>query len=776
MKAQGLLLAGLMLSSGLALATEQADPHHVIAYAKVGHGKKSPDKQPLNPPRRLSPIEFERLHQQSNQLSKELPAHTVKAKKKLPLKLSRSGSGSNLSALACTNADELLGLSGQALVDAVKGAELTSCLYGLYNTNWVGTEMFSDANLISIVDSINLLLAAYDGTTATGASELEKLVTFLRAMHWAETSSGNGRVFTANYKTQLQQALDSYFNGVHFVQFNGNSSRDFMVRYEMLILVNSSGSDRMRYMPRFSEALLGYANSVDRTDNWGLGYEESGMTQLLTHYFNALQYQQTEYEPVLASHPEIIQNLNTFVMQQGSWLIGHTREYQWSDAVSELGRFLKLGGAAAAIVRPSMQSILAQYSYDSVGGNGWINAQSMVAAYDSGNCALYGDACSFDLEGTILSGHHTCSDSIKIRFQEPISLTNLQQSCANLTAEEQLFHQTFATQTDTPVANDLNTDLEVVVFRSSTEYQNYAGTFFDINTDNGGMYLEGNPAEADNQARFIAFQATWLPDFTIWNLQHEYIHYLDGRFNKWGGFNDQPLNSVWWGEGLAEYLSQPENNANALAVASLNTYDLSELYQTTYENSNTARTYYWGYLAVRFMMERQRVEIDDELLPSMRAAKSLVAEGECQFGWGWQWKQDAIDSGWYWLYDDSEWASGNWVWTCGQAEPEGGPLPEYTPYQDVINSWGTRFDEEFDQWLVCLVSGEGQCDDSPANPADIDGNGAVDTHDVRQFTLMLQRGQELGLEYDFNGDLKVNMLDVRAMMSLCTNQRCRVNP
>ena len=46
-----------------------------------------------------------------------------------------------------------------------------------------------------------------------------------------------------------------------------------------------------------------------------------------------------------------------------------------------------------------------------------------------------------------------------------------------------------------------------------------------MNTDNGGMYLEGSPNVAGNQARFVAYEAEWKqPDFHVWNLQHEYVH------------------------------------------------------------------------------------------------------------------------------------------------------------------------------------------------------------------------------------------------------------
>ncbi|MBZ9611926.1 M9 family metallopeptidase [Rheinheimera maricola] len=704
MKTNTLLLSLLFGSSAL-LAAEPASPSHPGMLAQDlqhGHEHNAMQHSP-KPPRLVSPHEFEKiqakLYAERNQLP--LPSHLVPDADKAMHLANRQ---QLMQQSSCTSPATLLPLTGAELVSAIEGASLTSCLYGLYDNALLGSAHFSDAKILTVVQAISNLMASFDGSDATGAAELEKLVSYLRAMHWVE--AGSNRQFSAAYLSTLQQAFDQYFAGSHFVRFDGNVSRNFMLRYEMLILVNSSGTDALRYLARFSQALKGYSTSVSRSDNWGVAYEENGLTQVLTHYFNATNNGSAALQQLLVSEPQIISNLRDFVLTDGLWLVGHTREYQWSDAVTELGRLLKFGGAIAQQVRPAMQTILSTYQFNGNGSNGWVIAQGMVKLYDSGNCQLYGDACEFDLESTVLSGQHTCGDTLKLRYQQPIAANNLQQICSDLAVQEQSFHAQFGNSS--PVANDNNTALEMVIFSSSADYQNYAGTFFNIDTNNGGMYLEGTPSDPNNQARFIAYQATWLqPEFVVWNLEHEYVHYLDGRFNQWGSFSDQPTNLVWWGEGLAEYSSKGSDNPTALAVAADKTYQLSELFQTTYANSNTARTYYWGYLATRFMFERQRQLIDTELLPSMRAAKYVISDAPCSFDWGWQSKNDAIANNWSWLYDDSEWSEGNWVWTCGQINDGDTPqLPDYTPYAEIIAAWGNQFDAEFHQWLDCIVAND----------------------------------------------------------------------
>ena len=695
MKSYPLILASLMLSSSLSATELPSAPYEALTKVKhQGHQFRPP-----NPPRQVSPHQIEQSQRQLHHKVKTLSVQSLSK-----FNTNTSSRQSSAAEDACTSPDQLLGLNGKALVTAVINANLTSCLYGLYNASFVGGEHFADAKLETIINAINERLPAFDGSNATGAADIEKLVTYLRAMHWAESSANSNRVFTASYKAALMQAFDSYFNGKHFVEFNGDSSRNFMLRYEMLILVNSSNSDRLRYLPRFAEAISGYANSVDRADGWGVSYEENGMTQLLTHYFNAVNSQKDQFKQLLLDKPEIITHLRNFIATNGTWLIGNKREYQWADATSELGRLLQFKGTIADSVRPTIKAILSNYEFEGTGSKGWVNAQNMVLNYDSENCSIYGDACDFNLEEAVLAGRHTCSDTLKVRFQQPISEQNLINICENLSAEEDYFHSLF--KQPASVKNDSNTDLEVVIFKSSSEYQNYAGSFFNISTDNGGMYLEGTPNDTNNQARFIAYQATWLPEFTVWNLEHEYIHYLDGRFNQWGGFSDQPANLVWWGEGVAEYLSQKDTNEKALGVAPDKTYSFSDLLQTTYNNGDTARVYYWGYLAVRFMFERHQDQVFDRLLPTMRAAKYSISDAPCQFDWSWRSKQEATENNWAWLYDDSENASGNWVWTCGQEKTAVEPLPEFEPYADIVTGWTGQYDAEFNEWLDCLISGE----------------------------------------------------------------------
>ena len=210
----------------------------------------------------------------------------------------------------------------------------------------------------------------------------------------------------------------------------------------------------------------------------------------------------------------------------------------------------------------------------------------------------------------ILPFTHTCSNTLKFRAQD-MTVQQFEKSCGVLSLQEEYFHQSLSTQW-LPVENDLNDDLLMVVFDDYRNYNRYGSRLFGINTNNGGMYIEGDATNPDNQASFYAHEADWLrPEFSIWNLEHEYVHYLDGRFDLKGNFSDYPTNTVWWSEGLAEYISLKDSNNDAMALISSsgNNRSLSEVFNTNYNNS-TDEIYRWGYLGVRFMFENNINDID----------------------------------------------------------------------------------------------------------------------------------------------------------------------
>ncbi len=261
----------------------------------------------------------------------------------------------------------------------------------------------------------------------------------------------------------------------------------------------------------------------------------------------------------------------------------------------------------------------------------------------------------------VLSQVKECSDTITIRSE---ALTNAEekQACEMLNEQEAYFHNLFNTK-GKPVKHDGNNKLTVNVYANRDSYVINATKLFNMPTDNGGMYLEGLPEQPGNKANFVTYQKKGV----IWNLRHEYVHYLDGRFNTYGDFcaslhdsHSAPENcakpapllphTVWWAEGVGEYVAKRNTYPRAFETVKkeLGKYQLSELFDTSYEmNGGGSRVYFWGYMAVRYMMENEREKID-QMLVFLRSG-------------------------------------------------------DFPRYQALVRSWGAEMDEDFDKWLEKLL-------------------------------------------------------------------------
>ena len=481
--------------------------------------------------------------------------------------------------------------SGQALVDHI----LTTpkhCINDLFNGEPNSIAAFSASKMAFVANATASLASSYN---ASGSEvTLGKLYYFLRAGYFVQYYNNTQiPTYPASVKTAVRAALDNLVNNPVFYQNSSLNGRNIQ---DALTLVDSAG-ENSRYLFVVKEWLQRWNQSY--ASDWDM---RGAVNQIFTILFRG--HQDSAFVTATATDTVLINRLGNFARQ--SWMIGTDAAFLQENAAAELARFLQYQNAAIyPDVKSQVTAILSQYSMSGNGSAVWLKAAGAVDYY--GQCATF-NICGFQqqLEQQVLAQQHACSGSMKFRAQA-MSGTEFADSCNAVTTQESFFHQ-FLRTNQQPVAADLNSNLEMVVFNSSADYGQYAGLFFGIDTNNGGMYLEGNPASASNQARFIAYEAEWLrPEFQIWNLTHEMVHYLDGRFNLKGDFADARVSThktVWWIEGLAEYVSKKNRNDTAITMARTKQFKLSEILANNY-NSGQDRVYRWGYLAVRFMFETQ---------------------------------------------------------------------------------------------------------------------------------------------------------------------------
>jgi hypothetical protein len=103
----------------------------------------------------------------------------------------------------------------------------------------------------------------------------------------------------------------------------------------------------------------------------------------------------------------------------------------------------------------------------------------------------------------------------------------------------------------TPLASDPNYAIDLYIFESDFAYSTYGSILFNVPTNNGGIYIENKGLYTfDRNDPVLTLEML---------LKHEYVHYLDGRYNIEGDYLESDIydlrKSVFWVEGLANFVA-----------------------------------------------------------------------------------------------------------------------------------------------------------------------------------------------------------------------------
>ena len=581
------LLAGLVtaLASAAAMAAPQQTEGHT--HQRLTQAQKPHQRQALPP--------------SAEQSRYSLPPTS---KPRYDLMPRKAGVQALQSTPECKNMDTLASYRGSALADYLASLPDYECTYPLFALS------ASQAAIVYSPDNINAIVSRFGQEASAynaGNGKLVNLALYLRAGYYLAGSNvvaAPSATQTAALRTPIRQLVE----GASLYAPNAVAST---TAGETIRLITNM-HDEAWFLPSMKKVVARFTSTAANpaaAEALKQSSAAGGLTSALTVIFYA--HGRPEGVPLLQADASYPSTLNNFVTSNKAALIGTPVAYQLTDAANEAFRFMQYS-ALKPVVKPMVQATLSSSTMLGADSDLWLAAASAVKYYDNANCAQYG-TCDYasKLADAVLKVSHTCSPSLRIRAQD-MTLAQLQDACAILGREESYAHEMLQTKR-TPVANDRNTTLELVVFDDYTNYGKYASVIYDIDTNNGGMYLEGDPAAIGNQARFIAHEASWLrPAFSVWNLEHEYVHYLDGRFDMAGDFGAAVAKpTVWWIEGVAEYLSLRNNNQKSIDVARTGTYKLSQIFGNTYSMGDyTDRAYRWGYMATRFMVERHRNDVD----------------------------------------------------------------------------------------------------------------------------------------------------------------------
>ncbi|WP_194913758.1 collagenase [Catenulispora rubra] len=498
---------------------------------------------------------------------------------------------------SCTPAD-FTSRSGAALSAYVKSST-TDCINTLFSvTGSDASTIFSEVDMKTVAGSFKTGAASYPGNDSTS---VQQLVLFLRAGYYVQyNSNGSILAYSPALATLVEGGLDAFFAGSHALDVNDNNGP---VLGETVILTDSA-DEQARYLGVYRRILNAYASSFNAYPTM-----LSAVNDVYTPLFRGHQF--PAFVSAVTADPSVIDTLDSFALNHIG-LLGGANSYLDSNAGLEMSRFVQ-HAALQAKVRPLMNGLLAASSMTGPTAPLWVAVAGNADYYDQANCAYY-NVCDLasKLTAAVLTTTTHCDASHTV-LSEALTPADTGAVCASILGQYSYFHT--LVHDNGPIPGQYDQNFVLTVFGSPADYQTYAGPIYGVDTNNGGITLTGDPTDPNNVVRSIMYQ--WATDngfvARVWNLNHEFTHALDAEYDTKGDFSAEiTVPDIWWIEGIAEYVSysyRGVTDTEAVSEAATHRYALSTLWQSTYDNSDQTRTYPWGYLAVRYMMERHPADV-----------------------------------------------------------------------------------------------------------------------------------------------------------------------
>ncbi|TOI22374.1 collagenase [Vibrio parahaemolyticus] len=463
--------------------------------------------------------------------------------------------------------------------------------------------VFSTMSVSRITGGLKKAIEAYKGTKEQ-AQQIYYLGEFIKAAYKNrhDTFAKKLQPFSSELSADIANTIQQFLRSSYALT-DGREQQEALA--SMLIVVDSIRQLAIAAPDVF--AILD-SFSADKSDSY---YYRKAINNIFVAM--AGHSQTKAFYDVIESDSSYIHRLSGFITNN-EWAIGTDSEQLLGNAARELARLVKTEDAETKkVVVDTLDSLLKRYPLGGKSDRIWVGIAEMVDAYASDYLEQLGLSNSKSvLKQRIMTFSYDCRGPARILAQEMTEAQAIT-SCETLNLKEDDFHQTVNTGYQ-PVADDHSDSVDVIVFKTKSDYSTYSSFLFDNTTNNGGQFLERDPSKQGNVPRFVAYQNGWDDDFSILNLEHEYVHYLDGRFNQYGDFHDtmREGNIVWWLEGFAEYMYYKEGYNAALVLGKEKTHTLADVFSTNYSDGLN-RVYRWGYLAVRFMLEKHPEDVTELL-------------------------------------------------------------------------------------------------------------------------------------------------------------------
>ncbi|WP_042438632.1 collagenase [Streptacidiphilus albus] len=498
---------------------------------------------------------------------------------------------------ACTPA-AFSALTGPALASYVENST-SDCINSLFTVTGSDAQaLFNESQMVTVAQAYQGLASSYTGDDSTGIGQL---IQYLEAGYYVQyydtTDVGS---YDATLSTDVENALNTFFADPRTADVSTGNGE--VLGYA--VILSDSANLQSDYLSVYQRLLSAYTSSWDAVGGMdGVIYDV--YTPLWRGAFNPA------FVTALTADPSVINALDAFALDH-TGLLGGGNTFMDADAGNDLAAYVRIP-ALQAQVRPLMLGLLQASSISGPTAALWMSVAQQANGYDAADCSYYG-VCNLVAQATAaaLPITHACNSETNILAQS-LSPSELNVACTELAGQDAYFQN--VVKDSGPIPGQYNDTDNIVVFASSLDYEIYGPVIYGITTDNGGITIYNTPATPGNQDYSILYQDSGADGYTddIWNLNYEYTHFLDARYDTMGTWADMEVDpNIWWIEGISGYISagyRGVTDTDAVTDAGEHTYALSTLWQTTYANSNDDRVFPWSYLAVRYMVEEHPADL-----------------------------------------------------------------------------------------------------------------------------------------------------------------------
>ncbi|MCX4696400.1 collagenase [Streptomyces sp. NBC_01408] len=410
--------------------------------------------------------------------------------------------------------------------------------------------VMSDAHVQAVSRRISGLAAAHDGRNS---SHLEEMFTYLHAVAYHDYSRDEIDVTDAPTVNAMRQAIADFGGAAHTFDVTPSNARTLR---EALYAASAPGL--RQHQLGLIKKVLATMDPAHPATNQDAGWAGAALAALSVNYLGVYPgNQDAAFHAAVAGDAPYRAAFKSFASY--THLKGTGNDWVARDALSEYGRFGQVAGLkeqTVADLGALLEPVKAAFGD---GSQQWAKLVNWLNFYEA--CKPYG-VCKEDIEKRIFPYTYTYDNgAIKVRTGlDRATVDQLYYASKQVKAQ---YHRVLGTEQ--PLAGDPNSTLNIVLYGSRADYENYHPILTGYDTNNGGIYIE-------NGATFYTYQRRVPQDssLTLEELfRHEYTHYLNGRYAVPGFFGEGPWyegdRTTAMDEGTAEFFDGATRD-NGIAV------------------------------------------------------------------------------------------------------------------------------------------------------------------------------------------------------------------